>query len=94
MGKAMAHGAAREFDVWAVHWPLIRELASYVSWIFISGLAACTAAWYGGGATYGTAARATQEHGDRLRRAFAIDREAACGIHDIENYLAHRDTPA
>ncbi len=72
----------------------MQELVSYVSRIFIAGLTVTGGAVYGGVAVYGTATSLARDRGDRLRYAFEIDRETARGIHEIENYLARRDTPA
>ncbi|MHB1164512.1 MAG: hypothetical protein ACYC3K_04650 [Candidatus Nanopelagicales bacterium] len=89
----MTSSAADEFHV-AVHGQLMREVVAFAVWYLISGLAASAAWLYGGAEVHSSAASLARDRGDRLRSAFAIDREASRGIHDIENYLARRDTPA
>jgi hypothetical protein len=89
----MTRSAADEFHV-TVHGQLMREVVAFAMWYVISGLAASAAWLYGGAEVHSAATSIARESGDRLRSAFAIDREASRGIHDIENYLARRDTPA
>ena len=89
----MTYGAASEFHV-AVRGQLMRELLKYALWSLVTGLAASAAWMHGGAGVYTSVTRLAREREDRLRSAFAIDREAAGGIHDIENYLAGRDSLA
>ena len=89
----MTYSAAREFQV-AVHGQLIRELLTYAMWYVITGLAVSAAWMWGGAGVYTSVTKLSQEREDRLRAAFEIDREAARGVHEIENFLSHPSTSA
>lgn len=89
----MTYSSAHEFHV-AVHGQLLRELLTYAMWYLVTGLAASAAWMYGGAGVYASVTKLSRHRDDRLRAAFEIDREAARGIHEIENYLSHPSTSA